>query len=93
MKTEENLLVGFNVGGFELGLDPSDSKVTQGDNAHTYWGVQNIEESVAHCVSLKATMDSAIRDVGSNIKVATVRDPFGNIFGLIENPNFKVQSK
>ena len=31
------------------------------------------------------------QDVVVGIKVATVKDPFGNIFGIIENPNFKVQ--
>ena len=29
-----------------------------------------------------------IRDVGGDIKVATVADPFGNVIGLIENPHF-----
>jgi hypothetical protein len=28
--------------------------------------------------------------VGDGIKVATVKDPFGNLFGIIENPNFKL---
>jgi len=27
-------------------------------------------------------------EVGAGIKVAAVLDPFGNRFGLIENPNF-----
>jgi hypothetical protein len=27
--------------------------------------------------------------VGGGICVATVTDPFGNIFGIIENPHFK----
>jgi hypothetical protein len=26
--------------------------------------------------------------VGDGIKVATVLDPFGNIFGIIQNPHF-----
>lgn len=30
------------------------------------------------------------QDVGSDIKVATVKDPFGNVFGVIENPHFKL---
>ncbi|MCU0537980.1 MAG: hypothetical protein MUD14_29185 [Hydrococcus sp. Prado102] len=32
---------------------------------------------------------ASIQDVGEHIKVATVLDPFGNIFGIIYNPNFK----
>jgi hypothetical protein len=31
-----------------------------------------------------------ITDVGGEIKVATVTDPFGNLIGIIENPHFKV---
>jgi len=30
-----------------------------------------------------------IQDVGGDIRVATVADPFGNLLGLIENPHFK----
>ena len=29
--------------------------------------------------------------VGGGIKVASVRDPFGNLFGIIENPHFKLE--
>ena len=31
-----------------------------------------------------------VRDVGEGIRVATVRDPFGNAFGIIENPRFSL---
>ena len=37
---------------------------------------------------LASDMDEALRDVGEGIQVATVRDPFGNVFGIIENPHF-----
>ncbi len=42
-------------------------------------------------VELGATIHEALQGVGEGIRVATVKDPFGNIFGLIENPNFNVQ--
>jgi hypothetical protein len=29
-----------------------------------------------------------IQDVGGDIRVATVADPFGNLIGLIYNPHF-----
>ena len=35
----ETFYVGFNVGGFELGLDPDTAKVKTGNNAVAYWGV------------------------------------------------------
>lgn len=88
---DEPFYVGFNVGGFELGLDPSDEKITVGNNVQVYWGVPDIEKAFAHCLRLQAELDSAIKNVGGDIKVATIRDPFGNIFGLIENLSFKYE--
>ena len=37
---------------------------------------------------LGATVDAPVTDVGEGIRVATVRDPFGNLFGIIQNPHF-----
>ena len=34
-----------------------------------------------------------IQDVGEGIRVADVLDPFGNVFGIIENPNFKLPKR
>jgi hypothetical protein len=31
-----------------------------------------------------------LQDVGGGIKVAAVLDPFGNAFGIIENPHFQL---
>lgn len=87
---DEPFYIGFNVGGYELGLDPSSEKIVPGNNMTIYWGVPNIEAAMQRCLKLEAVKDQDIRDVGENIKVATVRDPFGNILGLIENPHFKL---
>jgi hypothetical protein len=32
-----------------------------------------------------------VTDVGGGIRVATVLDPSGNVFGIIENPHFKIE--
>ena len=92
---DEVFYVGFNVSGYELGLQPgqpgastSDDKA---DGAVAYWGVENAAEAFARLIELGATVHEAVQDVGEGIKVATVRDPFGNVFGIIENPNFKIQ--
>src|SRR4026207_1637594 len=37
---DEPFYVGFNVGGFELRLDPDMKGVTRGSNAVAYWGVK-----------------------------------------------------
>lgn len=75
--------VGFRVGGHELGLIPD------GDGATTYWGTTDIEAEFARVIAIGATAHAAIKDVGEGIRVASVKDPFGNIVGLIENPHFK----
>lgn len=78
----------FYVGGSELGLDPDMSGVTHGSNSVAYWGVDNVQEAFAAALSIGGVAESEIQDVGDGIKVAKVRDPFGNVIGLIENPNF-----
>ena len=78
--------VGFNVGGFELGLDPDMSGVVHGNNETAYWSVENIESFFEKIKAIGAEVVSDIRDVGDGIKVASFKDPFGNIFAIIENP-------
>lgn len=86
----EPFYVGFNVGGFELGLDPDTSRVTQGDNAVAYWGVPDARAAFARLIELGAHEKTTIRDVGDGILVGTVLDPFGNTVGIIQNPHFKL---
>lgn len=88
---DEPFYVGFNVGGFEFGLNPSEEKIILGTNVQAYWGVPDIESAMEDCLKLEASKVSDIQNVGGDIKVATVRDPFGNILGLIENPSFKIE--
>jgi predicted enzyme related to lactoylglutathione lyase len=89
---DEPFYVGFNVAGYELGLHPgggnSDDKA---DGAVAYWGVENAAAAFKRMQELGATIHEEVQDVGAGIKVAAVKDPFGNIFGIIENPNFKTQ--
>jgi predicted enzyme related to lactoylglutathione lyase len=83
--------VGFNVGGFELGLDPDAKDLAQGTGGIVaYWGVKNAEAALSRLLDLGATPRRAIQDVGEGIRVASVLDPFGNVLGIIENPHFKL---
>ena len=84
---DQPFYVGFSIGGFELGLDPDGSGVGQG-GVVAYWRVDDIARAVDRFVEAGATIVAAIQDVGEDIKVATVGDPFGNPIGLIENPHF-----
>ena len=86
---DQPFYVGFNIGGFELGLDP-DTKGTKpgAGGVVAYWGVPRLDEAVEHFVRAGAALKSPAQDVGEGIRVATVADPFGNLVGLIENPHF-----
>lgn len=83
---DEPFYVGFAVGGFELGLVPDAEPGAPGCVA--YWGVPDAATAYARLLSLGATPHEPVKDVGGGIKVATVLDPFGNVFGVIENPHF-----
>jgi predicted enzyme related to lactoylglutathione lyase len=88
---DQPFYVGFNIGGFELGLDPNPESSAPGrGGVVAYWRVPAIESAVEHFVAAGAAIVSAEQDVGGGIKVATVADPFGNSIGLIENPQFEL---
>jgi predicted enzyme related to lactoylglutathione lyase len=83
---DEPFYVGFSVGGFELGLIPDG--VPSPDGVHALWGVPDIAAEMDRIAKLGAIVHEPVKDVGGGIKVASVKDPFGNVFGLIENPRF-----
>jgi predicted enzyme related to lactoylglutathione lyase len=62
---DEPYYVGFNVGGYELGLDPDPSSGSAGAGGSvTYWGVTSIDEDVARFERAGARVVSPARDVG-----------------------------
>ena len=86
----EPFYVGFNVGGFELGLQPDAESGLEGlGGGVAYWGVSNAGQAFDRLLALGASELAGVRDVGGGIKVAIVKDPFGNALGLIENPHFQ----
>ena len=83
--------VGYNIGGYELGLTPAPKAPSKRDAAGVaYWGVDDIKAAYQRLLDLGATSVSDVQDVGGGILVAEVRDPFGNVLGIIYNPHFKV---
>ena len=86
---DEPFYVGFNVGGYELGLDPDAAGAISGDSVVTYWGVADAHAALARLTELGAKEREPVREVGDRILVASVTDPFGNVVGIIENPHFK----
>jgi len=87
---DEPFYVGFQIGGFELGLDPDAAGLEVGNNAVAYWGVPEIDKAYAHMLDRGAEPREAVKDVGGDIRVASVADPFGNVIGLIQNPHFRI---
>lgn len=85
---DEPFYVGFEIGGFELGLVPDAPPGNSGPKA--LWGVDDIQQELQRLRAAGVTVAADIQDVGGGIKVADIVDPFGNLVGLIENPHFKV---
>jgi len=83
---DQPFYVGFEIGGFELGLLPDGEPGKAG--SQVYWGVEDIAKEVQRILALGASTHSEIQEVGEGIRVAELADPFGNVLGLIENPHF-----
>src|SRR5580693_7279581 len=82
--------VGYNVGGYDLGLVPAPKAETKRAPAGVaYWGVEDAHAAYKRLIDLGATPVEEVQDVGGGMLVGEVRDPFGNILGIIYNPLFK----
>ncbi|TDR81938.1 VOC family protein [Paludibacterium purpuratum] len=87
---DQPFYVGFEVGGFELGLLPDGTPGI--DGPQPLWGVADVAAAFDRLIALGASALDPVTDVGGGIRVAAVRDPFGNRLGLIENPHFKTDA-
>ena len=89
---DEPFYVGFNVAGYELGLQPEEEGegAEKADSVITYWGVENVSESYQALISLGAKPHEEPTEVGGGIIVASLKDPWANIIGLIFNPHFSL---
>ena len=85
---DQPFYVGYEVGGYELGLDP-DGDLS--DGARTYWGVADADSAFEWLLSHGAGVRTAVQEVGDGIRLATVQSPTGSLIGIIENPHFKAQ--
>ena len=88
---DEPFYVGYNIGGYELGLQPEEENAgKKGGNVSVYWGVKDVQAAYERLLELGATGYEKPENVGGPIIVATVKDPWGNLIGLIYNPEFKI---
>jgi predicted enzyme related to lactoylglutathione lyase len=81
---DEAFYVGFDINGCELGLDPDLEGIEKGNQAVSYWAVDDLSSVLHNLQSAGAEIVKDSTEVGEGIKVATIKDPFGNIIGLIE---------
>jgi catechol 2,3-dioxygenase-like lactoylglutathione lyase family enzyme len=86
---DEPFYVGFNVAGYELGVVPAAD--TDGEPI-TYWGVADAAGAVQQLLDAGASPHGEVTNVGDDILVATVKEPGGNIIGIIENPQFDLKT-
>ena len=87
---DQPFYVGFNIGGYELGLVPdSEADAERASAGIAYWGVKDARSAYQHLLDFGAKTQEPIQDVGEGILIGAVHDPFGNVLGIIQNPNFK----
>ena len=86
---DQPFYVGYNVEGYELGLQPPETSDIS-DKVETYWGVDDIHTAYEQLKTDGALPHSEPQEVGGDIWVAMVKDPSGNIIGIIKNPHFKL---
>jgi predicted enzyme related to lactoylglutathione lyase len=88
----EPYYVGFNIKGYELGLQPEDTPtIDKVESVVSYWGVENIQATYDRLIELGAIENEKPYNVGGDLMTATVKDPFGNVIGLIYNPHFQLK--
>lgn len=88
---DEPYYVGFNIGGYELGLLPEEKPSGEKTkNVIAYWGVNEIDKMYNHLINIGAQENEKPFSVGGDLITASVIDPWGNAIGLIYNPEFKL---
>ena len=79
---DEPYYVGFRVGDQEVGLDPNGH--TEG--ATPYWQVDDITATLRALQGTGAQIVQEAHEVGGGRRVASVKDPSGNLIGLLQDP-------
>jgi len=87
---DQPFYVGFSIGGYELGLLPEEEDSHKASNVLCYWGVEDIQTEYERFLNLGAVEHEKPTNVGGDIMVATVKDLWGNLLGIIYNPHFKI---
>ncbi|MEU7023397.1 VOC family protein [Streptomyces sp. NPDC046203] len=77
--------VGFDAGGRHFGLDPQGhGKGLTG--AVPFWDVDDLPGTLEALLAAGARTVQEVQDVGGGMRIATVKDADGNMFGLRSGP-------
>src|SRR5688500_8570290 len=72
---DQPFYVGFDVGGYELGLRPAEGALQPGvGGATAYLAVDDVDAALARLVERGARVREAAEDVGAGLRVAAVID-------------------
>jgi len=82
---DEPFYVGFDINGYELGINP---KASASIGPVAYLRVENIVRAFSDFIDNGCSIVGGISDVGADIQVGELRNPDGQVFGVIQNPNF-----
>jgi predicted enzyme related to lactoylglutathione lyase len=78
---DEPYYVGFKVNGQDIGLDPHGHR----SGAVGYYHVSDIKAAFQALTEAGAEVDQEIKDVGGGRLIAAVKDPDGNLIGLLQD--------
>ena len=68
----------------KLGLTPSPTIATAGNHTVSYWAVESVKAASEKFIAAGATLVQGVTNVGGDIHITVVADPFGNNIGFIE---------
>jgi predicted enzyme related to lactoylglutathione lyase len=74
--------VGFKVAGQDIGLDPNGHRA----GAVAYVAVTDIKARLQSLIDAGAEVSEELNDVGGGRLIASVKDPDGNLIGLLQDP-------
>ncbi|MBD1428748.1 VOC family protein [Sphingobacterium litopenaei] len=79
----------FTLGGYELALYPEKDEVLEKPRTNmAYVGVKDISTIFNRLISMGANVVQKPFVLGGQVMIARVRDPFGHILCLIDDPSY-----
>jgi predicted enzyme related to lactoylglutathione lyase len=76
--------VGYKVAGQDIGLDPNGHRA--GAVGYVAVAVTDIKARLQSLLDAGAEVNEALNDVGNGRLIASVKDPDGNLIGLVQDP-------